>query len=280
MKVSTASTKVSISYPLVMGILNVSPDSFSGDGTDSEDLLLQKIKAMLASGVTCIDIGAQSTRPGAVEGSVETESCKVKMAIDLVKKCSSSILISVDTTRASVAELAIREGVHMINDISGGSFDKRMFEVIASSKEVYYVIGHSKGDFTTMHSSYTYEAETVVDAVVTFWKEKISQLESHGVTRERIICDPGIGFSKKKEENCLLIRQASRLVSEVDVPILFGLSRKKFIRTITGIDDNDSLDRYSLALCSTLFNQGVKAFRVHEVDHTSKVLKLLQEIYV
>lgn len=266
-----------LEYPLVMGILNLTTDSFSGDGVLDEKGTRERIIEMLHAGITCIDIGAESTRPGAVRVDETDEKEKVLRVIRMIRGISDDVHISVDTTRASVAQAAIREGVNIINDISGGTFDPEMFNVIAENKNIFYVLGHVVGSFETMHQKY--EGKNIVEGVLSFWEHKISELNKLGIMHNRIICDPGIGFSKRLEENCQLIKNASYLVKSARVPILFGISRKRFIKTISESEDNDSLDKYSLFLHSTLLRDGVSIIRTHEVAHTVKALRIFKTTY-
>ncbi len=266
-----------LEYPLVMGVLNLTVDSFSGDGVLDEMDVRDKVAQMLHDGVTCIDIGAESTRPGATRVGERAEKEKVVAAIKIIRILSKDILISVDTTRASVARAAIEEGADIINDISGGTFDPEMFRVIVENKNVFYVLGHVIGSFKTMHQSYG--GNTIVEDVILFWKQKISELARLGVTSDRIICDPGIGFSKNLEENCQLIKSAAHLVQNAGAPVLFGISRKRFIKTISESEDNDSLDRYSLFLHACLLRDGVSIIRTHEVKHTINALSIFKTTY-
>lgn len=266
-----------LKYPLVMGILNLTTDSFSGDGLIQEKKVRERVGQIIHDGLTCIDIGAESTRPGAKRVSEGDEKEKILSAIKIVRSVSKDIWISVDTTRASVAQAAIDEGVDIINDISGGTFDPEMFRVIAENKNIFYVLSHVVGSFETMHEKYV--GKDVTEDVLSFWSQKISELARLGVTSDRIICDPGIGFSKRLEENCGLIKNASHLVKSVGVPVLFGISRKRFIKTLSGTDDNDSLDRYSLFLHSALLRDGVSIIRTHEVANTMNALKIFNTTY-
>ncbi len=259
-----------------MAILNLSPDSFSGDGATTS-LLQERIEALIASGVGCIDIGAQSTRRGAVQISIEEEETKIRYAVLLVRQKSSTVIISVDTTRASVAKVAIEVGADIINDISGGQFDNEMYDVIKAHPHVIYVLGHVQGTFESMHASYIYK--DVAQDLVQYANTKISFLEAQGIKKGRIIFDPCIGFSKNKKENLAIIRDIEKLVDSISAPVLIGLSRKGFIKTIIGQEDNDSLDRYTLALYSALVSKGVKVIRTHEIIHTMNMLALVHQIY-
>lgn len=259
-----------------MAVLNLSSDSFSGDGSTTSPLE-ERIEALITSGVPCIDIGAQSTRRGAVQIGVDEEATKIREAVLLVRQKSSTIIISVDTTRASVARLAIEVGADIINDISGGQFDDEMYDVLKAHEHIVYVLGHVQGTFETMHAPYMYT--DIIQDLIYYADTKISFLEAQGIKRERIIFDPCIGFSKGKKENLTIIKNAEELVDKVHVPVLVGLSRKGFIKTISGREDNDSLDRYTLALYSVLVSQGVKVIRTHEITHTMNMLALIHQIY-
>lgn len=264
-------------YPFVMGILNITTDSFSGDGATDKNVVEDRVIGILRAGVTCIDVGAESTRPGAVRVEEMDEKERVVDAIKIIRSVSKDVCISIDTTRASIAQAAITEGVDIVNDISGGTFDPEMFNVIATNKNILYVVGHVIGNFETMHKGY--EGKDIVEDVLYFWKQRIDDLNKRGVTRDRIICDPGIGFSKRLDENCELIKRASHLVKGAGVPVLFGVSRKRFIKTISESDNNDTLDRCSLFLHSALLKDGVSIIRTHEVLHTMKALNIYKTIY-
>ena len=261
----------------VMGILNLSSDSFSGDGSSDSESIKKRVLEMIKEGVHFIDVGAQSTRPGATQVPSATEEKSVKEAVELIRALSEDVVISVDTTRVSVARMAINSGADIINDISGGQFDEEMFEVLKQHPHIFYVIGHTEGTFQTMHTSYVYQ--DVVDEILIYAKKQLLTLESFGIASNRVIVDPCIGFSKNKEQNIYILRHIERLAQGLPVPMLIGLSRKGFIKKYTNVEDNDSLDRYTLTLNSILLGKGVKVIRTHEVHHTMKMLQLLNQIY-
>lgn len=246
---------------LVMGILNVTPDSFADGGrhfttTDA----LNRAQQMIDEGVDIIDVGGESTKPGAERVSENEELSRVIPVItELVKK---EVAISVDTTRANVALEAIKLGVHYINDVSGGLADPKMYKVIADNPQVQYIIMHWRA-----HSKNMQELATYKDVVKEVKEELEARIESAieaGVNPEQIIIDPGLGFSKEPEHNWELLKNLDR-IALLGYPILVGASRKRFLGELTGAQNPDEREAATIAITAMVAKQNVWAVRTHSV---------------
>ena len=277
-KAQEQTTKIEnlLSKYFVMGILNLTDDSFSGDGITDKELLQKRIIELVGSRVHCIDIGAESTRPGARLVNEEEEKRKVLEAIAMIRSISPTTLISVDTWKSEVAKASLEAGADSINDISGGQFDSKMFDVIAKYPHSYYMLGHVKGTFETMHEKYLYD--DLVEELVVYFKERITKLEEHGFPASHIILDPCIGFSKRAEENLLILKNLKQLQERTKMPLIIGLSRKRFIKKLSGDEDNDSLDSYTLTLNMLALHDGATVIRTHETVRTMKMIRIMEAI--
>ncbi|HRH23628.1 MAG TPA: dihydropteroate synthase [Candidatus Magasanikbacteria bacterium] len=258
-----------LTTPVVMGILNITPDSFFDGGkyTDEQTILTQ-VQTMITEGATIIDVGAVSTRPGADEVSEEEELKRLIGAIRIIRKNYSDLIISVDTCRASVAKEAIRAGADMINDISGGEYDPNMFATIAEL-QVPYVLMHMQGTPRDMQQNPQYT--DVVKEVYLFFKHKAEQLTALGV--RDIILDPGFGFGKTLKHNYQLLKHLS-LFSELGYPILVGVSRKSMINKVLGTTPDCALNG-TTALHTLAIMNGARILRVHDVLEAREVVKLM-----
>ena len=265
---------LSFDVPRVMGILNVTPDSFSDGGKySSVERAEEHLKSMIFDGADIIDIGGESTRPGAVEVEISEEISRVIPIIEKIAK-EISVPISVDTRKSEVARLAVFNGAALVNDVSGLTFDRKMSD-FCIKQNIPICIMHSQGLPKTMQDKPTYQ-DVCLD-IYDFLSEQIEKLVKSGMQRKNIIIDPGVGFGKTLKHNVDLLRRIS-LFHGLGVPILIGVSRKKFIKTIAGLEENE--DRVSGSVSAALFarSQGVQIFRVHDVKETVQAMKLWHSV--
>ncbi|RDV10696.1 dihydropteroate synthase [Pontibacter diazotrophicus] len=257
--------------PQVMGILNVTPDSFyAGSRLGSLAEVLQKAEAMLADGADILDIGGYSSRPGATDISVQEELDRVVPAIEAILNKIPEAVISVDTFRAAVAEAAVSAGAAIINDISGGNLDESMFETVARL-QVPYILMHMRGTPQTMTTLAKYE--DVIVEVVDELQEQVVRLKQSGV--KDIILDPGFGFAKTIAHNFELLRRLDEL-RIVGLPILAGLSRKSMVYKTLGIEQADALTG-TIALNMIALMKGAAILRVHDVKEMKQTIELFKK---
>ncbi len=257
-----------LSVPAVMGILNVTSDSFYDGGKFTEEkAIIKQVGKMLTNSAAIIDIGAQSTRPGAKIASEKTEKSMIVKVVDAIMNKYPEALLSVDTFRASVAEAAIEKGASIINDVSGGSFDKEMFKTVGKLK-VPYILMHMQGTPETMQKNPKYK--DVVSEVATFFLNKIARLKKAGVTD--IIIDPGFGFGKTVEHNYQLLKSLNTL-KMTGCPILAGISRKSMICKVLKVNPEKALNGSTALNMAALMN-GASILRVHDVKEAVEVVKL------
>jgi len=258
---------------LVMGILNVTPDSFSDGGRffSNSDIAAQ-IDIMVESGADIIDVGGESTRPYAEPLSIEDELARVLPAIRLIRQ-RYPIPISIDTTKAEVARKALDEGADIINDISALRFDQNMISLVRET-EVPVIIMHMQGTPSDMQVDPHYD--DVVVEIKDFFKERIAWAAENGVSGKRLIIDPGIGFGKTVEHNLSILRRVSEF-SELGCPVLIGHSRKAFIGKLlnTEVDERDVASAAISALCTM---KGVSILRVHDVGKTVQAVRMAEAI--
>jgi dihydropteroate synthase len=259
---------VEVSAPCVMGILNATPDSFyPGSRINSVDSATQMAEKMIAEGASILDVGGQSTRPGA-ELISESEECKrVVPVIAQIRKQHPDILISVDTFYAEVAKQALDAGASIINDISAGEADDKMFEVVAAYK-VPYMLMHKKGMPQTMQQNPQYQ--DVVHEVLQYLAHRIRLANEAGIMD--IVIDPGFGFGKTLEHNYTLLKKLN-LFSMLDCPILVGVSRKSMIWKPLGIHAETSLSATQAVHMAALLN-GADILRVHDVKEAVETIRL------
>jgi dihydropteroate synthase len=254
----------------VMGIINVTPDSFSDGGQCMEaDAALARAEALARQGADILDIGGESTRPGAAPVPYDEECRRVIPVVEALAR-QGILPVSIDTTKASVARAALDSGAVWINDISAGRFDGAMVSV-AAHYQCPVILMHSRKTLQTMHEGPFYADVTA--EIVAELKERISFFTGKGVPPGNIILDPGIGFSKRLEDNIGILGNLAPLVS-LGFPILLGASRKSFIGQITGRPVGERLNG-SLASIAAAFAQGVRFFRIHDVGETVDFLKVL-----
>jgi dihydropteroate synthase len=254
--------------PLLMGILNSTPDSFFDGGLyTSEVKWLQKTADMIEAGADIIDIGAYSTRPGAVNITEEEELERLIPVITSVRRHFPEQLISVDSFRASVVEKAVGEGANIINDISGGTIDNAMFPVVARL-QVPYILMHIKGTPQTMQVAPTYE--NVVTEVNAYFEERIKLLQE--LDFFKIIIDPGFGFGKTLEHNFELFNNLEKFQS-FNAPLLVGISRKSMIHKVLNISSKEALNGTTI-LNTLALTKGASILRVHDVKEAKEVIDL------
>ena len=254
--------------PRIMGILNVTPDSFFDGGryTTAQSILHQAEK-IISEGADFIDVGGASSRPGAAEISTEEERRRVVEAISLVAKEFPGTIISVDTYRGEVARAAVEAGASMINDISGGTLDEGMFSTAARLK-VPYVLMHMRGDPATMTRQTEYR--NLLREVINYFHEKIYALQSLEIAD--VVVDPGFGFAKTREQNFVLLQNLDKLCI-LGKPVLAGLSRKSMVWKTLGIRPDEALNG-TTALHALALVKGANILRVHDVKEASEVVRL------
>ncbi|MCF7808542.1 MAG: dihydropteroate synthase [Candidatus Marinimicrobia bacterium] len=259
--------------PMIMGILNITPDSFSDGGQyASPDLAIDHAMDMVEQGADIIDIGGESTRPGAPPVTEEEELDRV---IPIIRNLSSKseVLISVDTQKSGVARAALESGAHIINDVSAGIADEAMLSTVAETGAVY-VMMHMQGTPQTMQDAPVYE--NVITEIKEYFKNRIQEAERQGVKISNIVLDPGIGFGKQLDHNLKIIAQMKAFCA-LGHPILLGASRKSFIGSIDGSEVAARMGG-SLAAVLAAFQQGVQIFRVHDVHETRQALHIFTAI--
>jgi dihydropteroate synthase len=255
-----------------MGILNVTPDSFyEGSRINSGDAALRQAEKMITEGVTILDVGGHSTRPGAEPVGEKEEINLVVPIIEALNKRFPTLIISIDTYRLSVAKAAFDAGAHILNDIGGGQMDKGIFDWICSA-QIPYVLTHSVGKFEEVHHIPTYE--NVVEVVWTDLAKKVQYLRSKGL--KNLLIDPGFGFSKSLDHNYELLSKLGQF-KLLGAPIMVGLSRKTMIHKYLHIDADQSLNG-STALHAIALNKGASILRVHDVKEAMEVIKLVHKL--
>ena len=247
--------------PLIMGILNITPDSFYSDSRYSAEGAVKKAQIMIENGADWIDVGGESTRPGASKVSIEEEIERVIPVIKQLRECNDKIMISIDTRNHQVARLALENGANMVNDVSGLR-DKKMVDLIIEEKCAVCIM-HMNGEPGNMQKNPTYH--DVVDEVVSYLDKQAKKLIDRGLPRELILIDPGIGFGKTQQHNLLLMKAVKRF-QELGHGLLWGVSRKSVIGHLTG--KQNASQRLSGTLASSLYGaqMGVDILRVHDVD--------------
>lgn len=258
-----------IDQPIVMGILNATPDSFfSGSRVINESDVVLRAAKMLKEGATIIDIGGQSTRPGATIVGADEECNRVVPAIESIVKHFPGAIISVDTFYADVAKAAVAAGATMVNDVSGGMFDENMLSAVAACN-VPYICMHTKGTPDTMHANPHYD--DLVKEVLDYFIERVDTCRSAGI--KDIIIDPGFGFAKNIAHNFELLRQLA-VFKMLEKPLLLGISRKSTIYKTLGITPEEALNGTTVLHTIGLVN-GASILRVHDVKEAVEAIKLV-----
>ncbi len=259
--------------PMVMGILNVTTDSFySASRMQNEDAIRQRAAQILSEGGEIIDVGAFSTRPGASIVSEDEEMNRLDQAIAIIRQAYPEVLISVDTFRASVARRCVTEyGVNIINDVSGGALDTQMFETVADLR-VPYVLTHSGG----MADDQTEQSGTLVEDMCRFFAERLQVLHELGVAD--VILDPGFGFGKTLQQNYEVMHRLSDMIALFpDNPFLVGISRKSMIYRLLDICPEEALN--GTTVLNTLSLQaGAHILRVHDVREAVEIVRILRAL--
>lgn len=260
---------ISLKIPKVMGILNLTPDSFfAGSRVSSNDAILKKVNQFLSEGATFIDVGGYSSRPGAEDISAKEELDRVMPAIELIVKHFPEAILSIDTFRADVAEHALNAGARLINDISAGNLDENMFATVAKFN-VPYIMMHMQGTPQTMQKKPIYK--NVVMDIIDFFVERTVTLRKLGV--KDVIIDPGFGFGKKLSHNYELLRNLDDL-KILDLPVMAGLSRKGMIYNPLKTSASGALNGTSVLNTIALQN-GANILRVHDVKEAVECVKLM-----
>lgn len=259
---------ISLEKPKVMGILNLTPDSFFAESrVSNEKVLLKKAEEMLKQGVDFIDVGGYSSRPGATEISENTELERVLPAIEILLKNFPEIIISIDTFRAKLAQLAIEAGAALVNDISGGNLDTKMFETVAKL-QVPYILMHMQGKPKNMQEKPEYA--NITKEILDYLVKKIYELRQ--LALHDIIIDPGFGFGKTLAHNYELLRNLS-LFEMLDCPILVGVSRKSMVYNLLNIKPEKALNG-TTALHMLALERGAKILRVHDVLPAKEAIEI------
>ena len=263
---------IDLSIPRVMGILNITPDSFyDGGNLKNDSEILNLAEKMLTDGATFIDIGGYSSRPGATDISINEELERVLPVVTLLLKNFPEVLLSIDTFRAEVAKKAIEAGAAIINDISAGILDDQMFKTIADY-QVPYIMMHMKSSPQTMKEFADYK--DVVREVLFYFSERIATARSYGIND--LVIDPGFGFAKTISHNFELLRNTEKL-QIADVPILIGVSRKSMIYKTLDTSAAEALNGTTV-LNTIALQKGASILRVHDVKEAVETVKLLDAL--
>ena len=259
--------------PQVMGILNVTPDSFySASRKNTEQEIADRVQAILAEGGSMIDIGAYSSRPGADDVSAEEEMDRLRGGLKILRNFAPDAVVSVDTFRADVAKMCVEEfGVQIINDISGGELDSRMFDTVAALG-VPYILMHMKGDPQTMQNGPHYD--DLLAEMLRYFGTKVQQLHELGV--KDVILDPGFGFAKTLEHNYELMNRMQDL-QVLELPMLVGISRKSMIYRLLGTSPEEALNGTSVLNTLALL-KGASILRVHDVKAAVEVVQIVKKM--
>ena len=265
--------------PQIMGVVNVTPDSFSDGGNlmrESRiniDSVLRLVSQMIEDGADIVDIGGESTKPGAKTISEQEELERVLPTIEVISK-EFGIPISVDTSSPSVITEAAKYSVDLINDVSGLSYDKETINFLKKTK-LPFVLHHMKGNTETMQKNPKYN--NILLDIYDYFENKLRLIRKNGIKHNHIILDPGVGFGKNMKHNITLINNVS-IFHSFGLPVMLGISRKRFIKDISG--NNDSKDRIGGTVSSCIFSmlQGVQILRVHDVNEVNQGIKVFKKL--
>ena len=265
---------LSLKSPVVMGILNVTPDSFyAGSRQADEAAVAQRIETILSEGGTIVDIGGYSSRPDAAEVTEEDEWQRIEPALKRMQKDYPDVPVSVDTFRAAIARRAVEEyGAAMINDISGGMLDPQMFGTVASL-QVPYILMHMRGTPQTMQQQTDYD--DLMEEIMLYFAQKVRMLRQLGVND--VILDPGFGFAKTLEQNYELMRSLAEFSLHFDTPLLVGISRKSMIYKLLNTTPENSLNGTTVLNTYALLN-GADILRVHDVKVAVEAIKIVKQL--
>lgn len=259
--------------PKVMGILNLTPDSFFSDSrvAKDRDSLLLRVEKILSDGADILDLGGYSTRPGAEEVSTQEEIDRVAPAVELIRSEFPRCLISVDTFRSAVARSAVAAGAHIINDISAGNLDEEMLPLI-SSLETPYIAMHMRGNPKNMQTQTNYS--DILAETLYYFSEKVDLFKKLGI--KDVIIDPGFGFAKTIEQNYFLLKNLKSF-EVLGLPLLVGISRKSMIYKTLEIDASEALNG-TTSLNMFALTQGANLLRVHDVKEAKEAIKLFEQL--
>ena len=273
-KYKTAHRIIEINRTLIMAVLNVTPDSFSDGGSyNSVDVAVEKAMEMIAQGADIIDIGGESTRPGSKPVSFEEELNRTVPVIKALRKVSE-VPISIDTTKSEVALKALKAGADIINDISGFKIDPNMKNVAAETGAGSMLM-HMRGTPQTMQNDLHYD--DLFGEIKSYFDDIITDLEKSGISRDTLMIDPGIGFSKNVEQNLQLINHLDQFL-DFNVPILLGTSRKSFIGKVLDIENPSDRVWGTAASIAIGICRGASVVRVHDISQMAQIAKLSDAI--
>ena len=269
-KIEVKNTSLDLSTPKIMGIINMTDDSFYDGGTNNNsNKTLKKVTKFIKEGADIIDIGGYSSRPGAKNISIKEEWKRIKDIIPIVNKNFPKTIISVDTFRSEIAKRAIENGAHIINDISGGSIDKSLFDTVANLKTPY-ILTHIKGNPENMQENPNYNS--VINEITKYFKKKIITLKSKGINN--IIIDPGFGFGKSLQHNYEILNNLNKF-KKFNLPILIGVSRKSMIYKLLKTNPKEALNGTTVVNTLCLLG-GANILRVHDVKEAKECIKIIK----
>ena len=273
MNISCKGKLIDLTTPKIMGILNITPDSFYDGGVfNNTDRALAQTEKMLLEGATFIDVGGASSKPGAVEISIDEELARVLPIIEEIQKRFPEAIISIDTYRSVVAQQAVATGAAIVNDISGGNLDAKMLGTVGALGGVPYIAIHMQGKPQNMQDNPSYD--NVLVAIRSFFAAKID--EAHKVGIHDIIIDPGFGFGKTLDHNYSLLKSLSSMQMD-GIPMLIGLSRKSMIHKLLEIEAADALNGTTV-LNTIALQQGAQILRVHDVKEAQQAIHLIEKL--
>jgi len=260
--------------PLVMGILNVTPDSFHDGGRFADpEAALAQAERLIAEGADLLDIGGESTRPGAEPVSAREEIARVLPVVQALQKSHPDFPLSVDTTKAEVAAAVLDAGVEVINDVSAGDWDRQLWAEVAIC-HAGYILMHCQGRPADMQADPQYG--DVVEEVATFLAEHLDEAEAAGIDRHRILLDPGIGFGKTFEHNLALLNRLEA-ITDAGRPLCLGVSHKSFLRRLLG-EEREATLLGSLTTQTLCYTKGARLWRVHDVAPALQAARVIEAL--
>jgi dihydropteroate synthase len=272
MTINCKGTLIDLKKPKVMGVLNITPDSFYDGGKHKDEVsILKKVEKILEAGATFVDVGAYSSKPGATNISEEEEIKRILPVVNLLITNFPDIFLSIDTFRSVVARRCLENGAAMINDISAGNMDAKMMQTISEFK-VPYVMMHMKGNPQNMSQQTNYS--NLLEEILYYFSEKVAVAKSLGIND--IILDPGFGFAKNTFQNFSLLQHLN-LFKTFELPILVGLSRKSMIYKTLGTNPDQALNG-TTALNTYALTKGANILRVHDVKEAVECIELLEAL--
>ncbi|MBT5788313.1 MAG: dihydropteroate synthase [Flavobacteriaceae bacterium] len=273
MNISCKGKLIDLTTPKIMGILNLTPDSFYDGGVfNNTDRALAQTEKMLLEGATFIDVGGASSKPSAVEISIDEELARVLPIIEEIQKRFPEAIISIDTYRSIVAQQAVATGAAIVNDISGGNLDAKMLGTVGALGGVPYIAMHMQGKPQNMQDNPSYD--NVLVAIRSFFAAKIDEAHKAGI--HDIIIDPGFGFGKTLDHNYSLLKSLSSMQMD-GIPMLIGLSRKSMIHKLLEIEAADALNGTTV-LNTIALQQGAQILRVHDVKEAQQAIHLIEKL--